>query len=101
MSKRHAVAMVALGTAFFTAASAAAQPTCGARAEVLGWLAASYQEAPVAAGVSVAGDLVEVVASADGATWTILVTSPRGRTCMLGAGEGWRILVPPREEPAA
>lgn len=95
------LAMAVFGAAFFMVASAAAQSACGPRDRVLDWLTATYREAPIAAGVTGAGDLVEVYASADGATWTILVTSPGGRSCLVGAGEDWRALVRPHQEPSA
>ena len=90
--------------AFLLSASAAAQdraPACGARAAVLAWLAQSYREAPVALGVTGGGGLIELLTSSGGATWTLIVTSPRGRTCLLAAGEGWRPPQPPRKGPKA
>lgn len=91
----------ALTAAFFLTGAAQAQRACGPRAQVLAWLAANYQEAPVAAGLSGRGALVEVLASPDGTTWTILVTAPGGRTCVVGAGEGWRMIERAGEEPKA
>lgn len=101
MRTRWLAIPAALGAAFHLAGAAQAQPACGPRAQVLAWLAASYREAPVAAGVSGQGALVEVLASPDGATWTILVTAPTGRTCVVGAGEGWRVLERAGEDPKA
>ncbi len=68
---------------------------------MLEWLAANFREAPVALGVTGGGDLVEVMASQDGQTWTIVVTSARGRSCLLAAGEGWRVARPRSGEPKA
>ena len=56
-------------------------------------------EAPVAVGVTSAGGLVEVFATDDGATWTIVVTTPQGRSCMVAAGEGWRAVPWTEAEP--
>ena len=63
--------------------------TCGNRAVILAQLATKYQEAPVGLGVSNGGDLMELLISADGTTWTILQTRPNGPTCMVAAGENW------------
>jgi hypothetical protein len=75
-------------------APVAAPPTqqvpCVPRDDILARLAAKYDEAPVAAGVASGGGLVEVLTTGDGATWTIIVTTPRGLSCMVAAGEGWR-----------
>ncbi len=96
--------LAALGAVFLLAPSVTpvlAQPACGPRAMMLEWLAANFRETPVALGVTGGGDLVEVMASQDGQTWTIVVTSARGRTCLLAAGEGWRVARPRSGEPKA
>ena len=80
-------------------ASAGAQPACAPRAQILGWLGSAYREAPVAAGVTAGGELVEVLARPDGRTWTIIITSPTGRTCLMAAGEGWQRRDPTKEDP--
>lgn len=51
-----------------------------------------YGEHPVGRGVTTAGALLEVVATADGSTWTILVTLPSGPTCLVADGAGWEAL---------
>jgi hypothetical protein len=61
---------------------------------VLSLLASKYKEAPVAVGVTNTGGLVEVLSSGDGATWTIIITTPEGWSCLVAYGEGWRGLVP-------
>jgi len=74
----------------FIAAAAAAQSACAPRAAILERLAAQYGEDPVAAGLTTAPLLIEVLASADGASWTIIATSSDGMSCLISAGEGWR-----------
>jgi hypothetical protein len=76
-----------------SAGSAAAAPAaCGPRADVLAQLARQYDEVPKAVGLANGGNLVEVLASSDGATWTIILTSPKGISCLVAAGEAWREL---------
>ncbi len=65
---------------------------CDQRAKVIGHLAQKYQEAPVAIGVTTSGGMVEVLASGDGGTWTIILSNPNGTSCLVAAGEGWRAL---------
>lgn len=71
-------------------AEAAQEPACDQRQRVIGHLAQKYKEATVAVGVTNGGGLVEVLSSGDGQTWTIIVSSPNGVTCLLATGEGWR-----------
>jgi hypothetical protein len=87
------------GSLAFTAAlfaapadSAAQQIPCNQRNDVLGHLAKIYQELPIAVGVTNRGGLVEVLSTGDGKTWTIIISSPDGETCMIAAGKSWRAL---------
>jgi len=41
-------------------------------------------------GVTAQGALVEVLSADEGETWTIILTTPQGRSCLVAAGEGWR-----------
>lgn len=67
---------------------------CAPRADVLAGLRGRFSEDPVAIGLSNAGGVVEVLASADGATWTLIVTDPQGVTCLMAAGEFWEAATP-------
>ena len=96
---RMSLIVAAAALAVLAGGPAQAQTACGTRAQVLEWLADSYREKPVAIGVTGTGALVEVVASGAGATWTILLTSPSGRSCLLAAGEGWRVRPPIKDDP--
>lgn len=71
------------------AAPVAAAGVCDARADVLTHLKAKYAEAPAALGVTAIGQLVELIAAPDGKTWTLILTSPRGVSCLIAAGEHW------------
>ena len=65
---------------------------CDQRTKVIGHLARKYQEVPVAIGVTTSGGIVEVLTTGDGSTWTIILSSPNGTSCLVAAGEGWRNL---------
>ena len=99
----HFLAVLWAAFSFLAAAAPAAQVSaqqsrCGPREELVEVLRRTYGETPVAAGVTPSGGLVELLAQPDGATWTIMVTTPpdpvrgrpRGRSCLVAAGEGWR-----------
>jgi len=66
--------------------------TCADRDTLLRHLSSKFSELPVAVGVTAGGGLVEVLTTGDGGTWTILVTSSRGWSCLMAAGEAWRQL---------
>ena len=80
---------------------AAAEESCDRRDKVLGQLAQKYQEIPVAIGVTSTGGLVEVLATGDGSTWTIIVTTPQGVSCLVAEGEGLRFLRRVERDPVA
>ena len=71
---------------------------CRARDSLLTQLEQKYGEVPVAIGVA-GGSLVELLSTEDGATWTIILTSPKGMSCLIASGEGWRGLTPKSEGP--
>ena len=86
-----AVAILA-GIQLASAPTDAASPQCGPRTALLDKLAKEYREAPTAVGLASTGTLVEVLASEDGATWTIVVTRPDGTSCLVAAGQEWQAL---------
>ncbi len=79
--------------------AAGQQPTCAERSKVLNSLRKTYQEAPVALGVTGDGSLLELVVSHTG-TWTIIVTRPNMTSCAIAAGERWMRLQDTLETPA-
>ena len=93
---------IALVTGFALVASTAmAQPQCNERDNVLELLAKKYKETPIAAGVTNTGGLVEVLTDIKSGTWTIIVTTPQGMSCLVAAGEGWRSMERISLEPEA
>jgi hypothetical protein len=67
-------------------------PACHSHADLAAMLNQKYSEAPSAVGVQANGHLVEVFASSDGASWTIVVTRPDGWSCIVAVGENWEML---------
>ncbi len=72
--------------------TAFAQSQCNDRDSVIALLSSKYKEQPVALGVTNTGGLVEVLSTDKGDTWTIIVTTPQGLSCLVAAGEGWHAL---------
>ena len=77
-------------------AAAQAQSVCGDRAKLIEVLAIKYHETPAAFGIAGSRNLVELFISPAG-SFTMLITEPRGVTCILATGQGWEELpiVPP------
>lgn len=71
-------------------APAAAQPVCGDRSEITARLASKYGERPAGMGLSHSNTMIELFVSDDTGTWTVLLTTPSGRTCLVSAGEYWQ-----------
>ena len=73
------------------ASTAVAQPrgACGDRTQMVAHLASRYGEIRTGAGLGANNMLVEVFASPDTGSWTILATLPDGRSCMVAAGQHW------------
>src|SRR6185436_5436885 len=86
LAKTSLIAAVAL---FAASTPATAETLCGSRETVLKQLSSEYQEAPVGIGLASNGAVVELLTSASG-TWTLLVTPPKGPTCLMGTGDGWQ-----------
>ena len=84
------VLALSAGIVALATSTATAQPKCDARDSVVKHLASKYKENPVAIGVTNSGGLVEVLSTKNGTTWTIIVTTPQGMSCLVAAGEGWR-----------
>ncbi len=40
-------------------------------------------------GLAMNGAVVEVFSTVDGTSWSLLMTMPDGRTCLIVAGESW------------
>ena len=77
--------------------SAEAQTACGPRERVLHHLSEQYRETRQALGLrDGAEDALEVFASLETGTWTILATSPDGLTCILAHGIAFEVF---REAP--
>jgi hypothetical protein len=74
--------------AIFTPSFANAQMICGSRTEIVASLTAGHQETKTAQGLSGNGALVELFTGPKG-SWTLLLTTPSGQSCLIGAGDNW------------
>ncbi len=91
VAKRIMYSMMLFAVAGILVSSVAmAQVPCDQRDKIVEWLAVKYKEAPIATGISSTGSLIEVLSTHDGETWTLIVSSPDGNSCLIGSGQGWR-----------
>lgn len=79
---------------------ASAQGLCGNRDNIVGQLAERHHETTAAMGLTTNGRIVEVLKSEDG-TWTIIVSSPDGRSCLMAFGDHWETVQPAATDPGA
>ena len=106
---RLAIAVAALGLSVFAAAPAAAQappagelqPACQTHDEIMQMLNQKFAELPAALGLQSNGQLIQVFASKDGTTWTIVTTRPDGVSCIVALGRNWESMPDPVLEPLA
>lgn len=80
------------------AQSAAMQ--CGDRASLLKVLSNKYKESPRALGLSTTGKAMFEIYTSDTGTWTIVMTTTAGLTCLMAAGHSWQEIEAVTGEPA-
>ncbi len=71
-------------------AEAQTRTACAERDAVVARLADRYGETLQSIGLQSNSAVVEVYASADTGTWTILMTRPDGISCLIASGESWQ-----------
>ncbi len=62
---------------------------CGDRAQVVERLASKYGESRQSIGLGANNQVMEVFASLETGTWTITVTQPTGKTCLIATGKAF------------
>jgi hypothetical protein len=73
-------------------AGAQGQMACGSRDAIIKALKDHYKEKQHAIALAATAGVVELFTSEKGATWTLIVTSHVGQTCIAAAGKNWRDL---------
>jgi hypothetical protein len=83
----------ALGVMVLVASPAESAYMCGKHVDFVKALTDKFQEQGKAMAIAGQRNLLEVFTSKAG-TWTILLTSPEGKTCIVAAGNSWEDLPP-------
>lgn len=92
----HLAALTAAAAVFIAStpqASAQSQRNCGPRAAVVKQLADGYGETRQSIGLGSNNAMVEVFASTQTGSWTILVTTPSGVSCLVASGQSFEQVV--------
>ncbi len=75
-------------------AAAEGQLRCGERERIVAHLERKYGETRRSIGLQQDSRLVEVFANAESGSWTILITTPHGVSCLIAAGSAYQGLAP-------
>jgi hypothetical protein len=81
----YLAAMLVLGNPAFAQGA-----NCGDHARIVDQLQTRFGESRRNLGLNQNNSIVEVFASDETGTWTILVTQPSGVACLVAAGENWQ-----------
>lgn len=91
-----------LALALLLGANAArAEPACASHEAVSKQLEQRHAEVPIAMGLANNGKLIQVFASADGVSWTVVLTEPDGTSCVAASGRYWQPVTPKALGPEA
>lgn len=71
-------------------AQAGAQAVCGKRDSIVAQLASKYGETLQSVGLQQGRGVVEIYASEETGSWTIILTDTRGHSCLMAAGEAFQ-----------
>ena len=92
-------ASAALFIAMIAASPALADVICNPRSEFVEHLKEKYDEQSFAFGLNNDGRLLELFATSDRKTWTLLITDTRGISCVVTSGENWQKAIPKLLKP--
>lgn len=84
--------------AFYLLTGPALAAPCKPHDEAVALLADKYQEHQSAWGLGKHGKVIVELYTSDSGSFTILATYLDGRSCIIGAGEGW-VTVEPQDDP--
>jgi hypothetical protein len=92
MTRQIFMASLGFGVLILAAGQAFAQSNCAARSQVVERLASHYGESRRSIGLGADNRVMEVFASTETGTWTIVVTHPNGLSCLVASGRAFETL---------
>ncbi len=93
---RSSLLAIVAAVVMLGATPTSAQTVCGDRSKMVGYLDRDYKEARSGLGLASNGAVVELYTAKTG-TWTMLITNPGGKTCVIGSGESWEYQLAPEK----
>lgn len=103
MQRKHFLISLGFGALLLAAQQSQAQQSqarqCADRATVVSYLTEQQGETRRAVGLSGDTAMVEVFASDDTGTWSIIVTQAGGLTCLVAAGHAYHSATDPLPDP--
>ncbi len=84
-----------LSVIFIVSTAYANQTSCAKRGDVIAELNSRYGESPQSTGLMPNGHMLETFAHQQTGTWTILITTPEGTSCMIASGSAYESLKKP------
>ncbi len=90
---RKLIIVTALLSLVLPTAVHAAGAKCGERTRLIKALTDKYKEEPRAIGLSASGKAVFEVYTSKTGTWTIVMTTTTGVTCIMAAGDSWEEMI--------
>ena len=88
IARAFGAAALALAAVFAGGSEASARSICLKHDEMTSKLE-KHKESQVAIGLASNGSLIEVFSTGDGGTWSIVMTDPRGTSCLVAVGKDW------------
>ena len=86
--------VLAAALAVGTPAAAQSTPQCGPYDAVKAVLLDKYEEVRIGRGITARGMMMELYVSPEG-EWSIIETTPKGRSCLRSDGFNWDGVAPP------
>jgi hypothetical protein len=84
-----AIAASAMATTASAQSGQAMRIPCHDATEIAKQLSKKYEEAPIAFGLQSNGNLLQIYTSETKHTWTVVSTTPSGKSCIVAAGKRW------------
>ena len=92
--------LIAASVLFLSASSANAEQVCAPRDTAVIQLEKQFGESVSGRGLAVNGKrMIELFVSEEG-SWTVLISDPNGRSCVMASGEGWQGITKRAGDPA-
>jgi hypothetical protein len=96
-----AVAVSSLSTSASAQSAEGLRIPCHDATEIARQLSKKYEEAPIAFGLQSNGNLLQIYTSETQHTWTVVSTTPAGKSCIVAAGKRWENLPFIKADPMA